>query len=190
MHAPVFPSLYAAVYIVRPFNYYTTNVGKTKGVTLPYGLSVFDELYECLVESRRRLKAKVRQSPWIQTLIDGIDAAEAKLDIYYNKMYSDIGSFYALGAILNPMKKLNAFNPGFCWLDTTVKDWGLEFEDQFRELYRQSYIRNGSSSERLRAIREVNMDPLALMLDRSRYTQDIIPSVESEEVGDNQNEID
>jgi hypothetical protein len=159
--------------IVRPFNFFTTSVGKTKGVTLPYGLAIYDELYERLTESRRRLKAKVQSYPWVNTLIEGIDAAEAKLDIYYNKMYSDIGSFYALGAILNPNTKLKAFDPDFCWLDFKAKDWQFEFEDQFRELYRQSYRQDSSSAERLRVIRQVNMDPLALMLNRSRYTRDI-----------------
>jgi len=48
--------------ILRPFNFFTNTVGKTKGTTLPYGLRVFDELYERLTESRRRLQKKVTTS--------------------------------------------------------------------------------------------------------------------------------
>jgi hypothetical protein len=155
--------------LVRPFNFFTTNIGKTKSVTLPYGLGIYDELFEQLTESRRRLKAKAIKSPWVNTLISSIDAAEKKLDKYYNKMYSDVGSFYALGAILNPNKKLEAFNPDHCWLDTKSRNWQAEYEAQFRELYQQSYAQKSSAIGRLENLRELNMDPLAIVLDRGRY---------------------
>lgn len=157
--------------IVRPFNFLTTTVGKTKGVTLPYGLNVFDELYERLNESHRRLKAKRQEKPWVKVLLKGIEEAIIKLDVYYKKMYGNLGSFYALGAILHPGLKLQAFNPVYSWLGES-KDWKVEFEEQFRELYRQSYFKDSNNVEHLQLLRHTNKDPLALMLSRSRYSRD------------------
>jgi len=37
--------------ILWPFNFFTNTIGKTKGITLPYSLRVFDKLYEQLIES-------------------------------------------------------------------------------------------------------------------------------------------
>lgn len=180
--------------IVRPFNFFTTTVGKTKSVTLPYGLAIYDELFERLMESRRRLKAKEHKYLWVTVLIEGIDAAQAKLDHYYNKTYTDLGSFYGIGAILNPNSKLTAFDPDYCWLNPNIKNWQDEFEDQFRELYRRDYSHYSSDSTHLKHLREVNMDPLALMLDRSRYKRSaVLQPVAASEGGDEQgtwNEID
>lgn len=160
--------------LVRPFNFFTTTVGKTKSVTLCYGLRVYDELYERINECRRKLKEKRNhpQFDWVSLLIESLDAAEAKLDQYYNKMYGNIGSIYAMGAILDPSLKLEAFNEDYCWLDTRGIDWKMEFETQFRNLFQQSYSHKSSSAERLAVIRETNVDPLALMLNRSRYTRE------------------
>lgn len=44
--------------LVRSFNFFTQTVGKTRAATLPYALSIYDELYERLAESRRRILAK------------------------------------------------------------------------------------------------------------------------------------
>jgi hypothetical protein len=164
--------------ILRPFNFFTQTVSKTKGITLPYVLSIYDELFERLSESRRRLLVKVSSCTWVKPLIQGISAAENKLDDYYHKTYSNLGSIYGIGAILNPKLKLEAFDPNFCWLDPTSRDWAREFEDQFRELFRQGYKDRSSNSEHLRTVREANMDPLALVLDRNRTTRDISEHVQ------------
>ncbi len=159
--------------IVRPFNFFTSTVGKTKSITLPYALPIYDELFERLNESRRRLKAKSTRLEWVSVLIEGIDAAEAKLDFYYNKTYSNLGSLFGIGAILNPVSRSNCFDQDYCWLDFNAKDWKEEFEDQFRELFRRDYSERGGRLQYLRDIQESNMDPLALMLDRSRVSRDI-----------------
>jgi hypothetical protein len=165
--------------ILRPFNFFTQTIGRTKSVTLPYVLSIYDELFERLFESRRRLQAKVESCPWVKSLIKGIDAAETKLDVYYNKVYSNLGSIYGIGAILNPKMKLKSFDPEFCWLDTTARDWKFEFEEQFRQLFRQQYKDRSNSSEHLQMVREANMDPLALVLDRNRTLRDISQNSQS-----------
>jgi hypothetical protein len=156
--------------LLRPFNFFTTTIGKTKSITLPYALRIYDELYERLNESRRRLKAKVNRKPWVRVLLEGIDAAEAKLDQYYNKMYTDLGSIYAIGAILNPSLKSETFNPDYCWLDFNVKDWQFEFKEQFQELFQKNYRDRAGNSQRLQTLRELNMDAIALALDRDRLS--------------------
>jgi len=155
--------------LVRPFAFFTATMGRTKSITLPYALQVYDEMFERLVECRRRLIPKVARKPWVQKLIDGIDSAEDKLMKYYNKTYTNLGSVYAIGAILNPGQKLDAFDEKYCWLDFKKKNWKFEFEDHLHTLYRQNYsTTNCSNAAQLEALRQVNADPLAIMLDRSR----------------------
>jgi len=158
--------------IVRPFNFFTSTVGKTRDVTLPYALPIYDELFERLTECRRRLNAKIHRYPWAQQLIDGIDAAEEKLDSYYNKTYSNLGSFYGIGALLNPAYKSKVFNKQYCWLDFEQQDWETEFEEQFENLFEQSYAGNqeepNTQATRLQALRHTNINPLAAALERSR----------------------
>jgi hypothetical protein len=89
-------------------------MGKTKGITLPYALGIYDELYKRLFESRRRLEAKVSKYSWVLQLIKGIKAAEQKLNTYYKKIYSDLGSVYIIGVILNPKSKLDSFDLEYC----------------------------------------------------------------------------
>jgi hypothetical protein len=159
--------------IVRPFNFFTTNVGRTKSITLPYTLSIYDVLFERLTESRRRLEAKVSSAPWVQELIDGINSAEVKLDKYYNKVYTDIGSLYGIGALLNPKLKLDSFNQDFCWLNFDTRDWAAEFEFQLRTLYGRQYDQyERQQTERLQALRDQNRDPLALLLDSNRLNHE------------------
>jgi hypothetical protein len=159
--------------LVRPFNFLTSTVGKTKGITLPYALGIYDQLYESLFESRRRLVAKRRKYPWVEQLIKGIEAAEAKIDKYYQKSYGDLGSVYAIGAILNPKTKLDSFDPEYCWLNPAGVEWREEFEGQFREMYCRNYKDKARSVEHLQHIRDANIDPLALMLDRTRVMRDL-----------------
>ena len=175
--------------IIRPFNFFTTTVGKTKSVTLPYTLQIYDELFERLTESRRRLTAKQSGQPWVKILIHGINTAEQKLDQYYNLTYTNLGSIYGIGALLNPLSKSSSFNPDYCWLDHSVKDWEEEFVDHFRNLYSEQYAKETGRSGRLQALRDSNRDPLALMLDRSRITRESIP-VDLAEDRDNFHEVD
>ena len=49
--------------IIRLFNFFIIIVRKTKSVTLPYTLQIYDELFKRLTESRRRLKAKQVNQP-------------------------------------------------------------------------------------------------------------------------------
>jgi hypothetical protein len=108
--------------ILWPFNFFTQIVGRTKGITLPYILSIYNKLFECLSESCYRLLVKALSYTWVKLLIQGISAAEDKLDNYYHKTYSNLRSIYSIGAILNLKLKLEAFDPNFCWLDLTSRD--------------------------------------------------------------------
>jgi hypothetical protein len=159
--------------LLRPFNFFTTTIGKTTSVTLPYALSIYDELFEHLQESRRVLTKKSVAQLWVKDLIGAINAAEAKLDTYYNKTYSSLGSLYGIGAILDPKSKLKSFEEDYCWLNFKTVDWAKEFERQFRSLYDTEYKEKSTNADRLSQIREVNHDPLALALSRKRFTRDI-----------------
>ena len=154
--------------LVRPFNFFTTSVGKTRDITLPYALPIYDELFERLTESRRRLRGKVQRYPWVQKLIEGVDAAESKLDFYYNKTYSNLGSIYGIGALLCPSLKSTVFDKDYCWLDFSLKDWRIEYEEQLEELYQKRYSQQDTRANRLRDLRETNINPLVAALDRSR----------------------
>jgi hypothetical protein len=136
-----------------------------------------------LTESRRRLKAKQADQPWVKVLIEGIDAAEKKLDQYYNLTYTDLGSIYGIGALLNPWSKSTSFDPEYCWLDPSRRDWAEEFDDQLRNLYSTQYAKGTGASGRLQALRDSNRDPLALMLDRSRITRDLDSDASVEDGG-------
>jgi len=105
--------------ITRPFNFFTTAIGKSTAPTLPYTFGIYDELFEKLEECHRRLSWRVKKYYWIRDLITGIEAAQAKLSKYYKRTYSNIGSIYAIGAILNPNTKLSQFDEKYCWLDFT-----------------------------------------------------------------------
>jgi hypothetical protein len=116
------------------------------------------------------------RTSWVKLLVEGLDAVMKKLDQYYGKMYTNLGSYYTMGTLLNPNSKNTAFHEKYTWLNSDSRDWQSEFEEQFRELYRKYYQHKANNTERLRVVRERNIDPLALMLDRSQYLQASIRS--------------
>jgi len=73
-------------------------------------------------------------------------------------------------------------------LNFELQDWKLEFEDQFRGLYRRDYADKGSRQEYLRGIQDCNTDPLALMLDRTRVNRD--NEGQMTQVAEEYNEVD
>lgn len=171
--------------VTRHFGFWTANIGKATGSRLGYVLTAYDELFEGLEECCRRLKPL--RDPWIPDLLKGIDKAMQKLDKYYNKTYSATGSFYAFGAILSPRLKMTIFNPEYCWLDPNV-DWQERFEGELRELYFQHYADRevlGPVQQKSR-YREVDVDPMALLLSRKRGSSSMgsIPRVEGLDGGE------
>ena len=114
--------------IIQLFNFFIINVGRTKSITLLYTLSIYNLLFEYLTESYHRLQSKLSSNPQVKELIDSIDCTEVKLDKYYNKVYTNIGSLYRIESILNLNLKLSSFNKDFCQLNFVEKDWATEFE--------------------------------------------------------------
>jgi len=51
-------------------------------------------------------------------MIGAIEAASKKIMKYYEKLYSNTTSPYAIASILNPSVKLSYFNPKVCKLNT------------------------------------------------------------------------
>ncbi len=164
--------------IARPFVFFTQSIGKSSSPTLPYVLETYDSLFERLNESHRRLTSLTQRESTVAvtSLLSGIKAAQAKLDFYYNKVYGNLGSLYGIGAILNPERKLDVFDPEFCWLDPTEKDWKVEFEEQFRVLYTRDYGKQSYNTVHLQQLRDDTRDLLAIVLSFSRMTDSTISS--------------
>jgi hypothetical protein len=145
--------------VTRHFSFWTTNIGTATDSRVGYVLSIYDELFEALEECHRRLKPI--QEPWVKELINGIDMAILKLQKYYNKTYEDLGSFYALGAILSPRMKMGAFSPQHCWL-VEPENWKTKFEDELQTLYTMYYSDTGQSCQAVR-LTDRDLDPMTLV---------------------------
>ncbi|RDW70298.1 hypothetical protein BP5796_08695 [Coleophoma crateriformis] len=142
--------------------FWTTNIGTATDSRIGYVLGAYDELFEALEECNRRLKPL--SYPWIPELLTGIDKAIQKLDKYYNKTYGDLGSFYALGAILSPRLKMSAFSPKHCWLKNP-DDSQIKFENELRQLYSQYYSDREQSSYKP-CYSDWDLDPMSLVFDQ------------------------
>jgi hypothetical protein len=147
-------------------------MGRTTQPTIQYGFGVFDEIYERMNEVRRKLDIKqqreMRSRPakpvdWIQELKEAIDRSWLKLDKYYVKVYGDLGSIYALSAILDPSRKLDAFDPSIFWQGDHFQ---LEYEEQFITAFEQGYSQRASQENELHQLHHVNRDPLAMLFSR------------------------
>lgn len=151
--------------VARHFSFWTTNIGASKGARIGYLLGAYDELFEALEECRRRLRGLREEYTWTIELVSGIDAALKKLEKYYALTYSDIGSFYALGAILSPRIKMQAFALKYSWLfdPTRLKD---NFEFEFRNLYREYYAQREPINYTQQ--QEIDLDPMSLVFGQRR----------------------
>jgi hypothetical protein len=99
-------------------------------------------------------------------MIGATEAAEKKINKYYQKLYTNTGSLYAFASILNPGVKLSYFDPKVCKLNFEVRNWENEFQEQFKTLYEEQY--SSVRVTRKESYREVDLDPLALVLCQSR----------------------
>ena len=156
--------------VTQFFAFCTTNISKSRGSSIQYVYGLYDELFEHLHESVRRLEPFATQYSWVPNLIYGVESATEKLDKYYNACYNDLGSLYAFGTILWPQAKLSSFDPKYCWLDPNRRDWKNTFENQFHRVFRRDY--SNLEVQSVRVSRPINKDPIALLLHRSRSRRD------------------
>jgi hypothetical protein len=173
--------------ITKPFAYFTKQVSETKGVTVPYAIDIFNQLFERLFEARRRLEAKKLRYNWVKPLLTAIDKAELKLDKYYKKLFGEVGTCYAFGTILSPDLKLGPFDPDFLWLhpDSAPANstWKDEFQEQFSRAFCTHYANANMTSllqDRLIQSRIKNTRPISQM--RARISSSNLSSqADSEE---------
>ncbi|KAF4630158.1 hypothetical protein G7Y89_g7976 [Cudoniella acicularis] len=80
--------------LIKPFAFFITQVSNSKNVSVHNTLTIYDEVFKRLHESRRKLTTKINKPEyeWAQPLIGAIDEAEQKLDKYYKQIYRDLGS--------------------------------------------------------------------------------------------------
>jgi hypothetical protein len=123
--------------IVKPFNFFTTNIGQTRTPTVGHVFNVYDQLFDHLQSIQNRLQQK--QHSWVKPIICAVEAAQEKLDKYYRKIYSNLGSLYGIATLLTPEHKSTPFSSTECWLSPD-RDWSVEFEQQLKKAYNDHYL--------------------------------------------------
>ena len=120
--------------ILQPFHRFTTILSKTKDVTIHLVFKINNKLFEHLEKSIRQLRGK--KVVWKQLMLASLEAAKAKLSVYYADTDKVDGYLYAIGTILSPQDKLQFFS---------TKDWDPDPENPetyYRAKYRQSLESN------------------------------------------------
>jgi hypothetical protein len=98
--------------ILQPFyliSVITTAIGTTLDVTIPRIFQLYNWLFKQLETAKETLKTQARNSKYADKLLQAIEAAHDKLAEYYGKTEGETGTFYNLGAVLNPSMKLSLY---------------------------------------------------------------------------------
>jgi hypothetical protein len=168
--------------IIRPFNFITTNIGASNTPTIPHVFQVYDHLFETLHEHSRRLRIleSYREYADIKTLLGdllfAIDTGIIALTGYYEKSYKDVGSIFAVGALLNPDLKDGYFCPEYSWLNFERRDWKAEYVDHLKNWVKGEYSSTPDSlsaqrEDELLTCRSFNHHPFAQALSLARLSQ-------------------
>jgi hypothetical protein len=163
--------------ITKLFNFFTETIGTSKEPTIGYAFDVYTVLFEHLYTTALVLKKKIKQSrPWVKPLVDAVEAAIEKLDIYFRETYNNLGSIYALGTILSPSHRLSTFERHGSWLNES-EYWSTQYEDQFRRLYKEQYTEQSKPGSTAFSKPTLRMNSIALfMQQRKRKQQDDTPT--------------
>jgi hypothetical protein len=94
--------------LTRPFMLYTNAIGKTRGPTIHNAFETYDHLFDHIEIAADRLVPKKQK--WKTNLHAGLWAARDKLMKYYTQTNMSHGNIYACAALLDPSKKLTAFD--------------------------------------------------------------------------------
>jgi hypothetical protein len=155
--------------VTRPIAFMTASVGESTGPSVHLGFRVFDYIFEKLHEAHRRLveKEHTKNLYYVAPLVAAIELAELKLEKYFKKVYTNLGSVYGIAAILDPSNKLRGFNPSYMWLSprsTQETSWQEEYRAQITKLFKEKYASETTQSERLEVLQhtERRMHSLAM----------------------------
>jgi hypothetical protein len=91
-------------------------------------------------------------------LVAVIELAELKLEKYFKKVYTNLGSVYGIAAILDLSNKLRGFNPSYMWLSprlTQETSWQEEYRAQITKLFKEKYVSETTQSERLEVLQYI-----------------------------------
>lgn len=112
------------LYITEPFFLYTTELSKTREVTIHLVFKIYNALFEHLEKLMKQLRRKC--VPWKKQMLDSLEAGRSKLDEYYSQTDRVKPHIYAISTMLAPDNKFQFF---------LSDDW----DKQWRELYRISF---------------------------------------------------
>jgi len=94
--------------LTRPFMLYTNAIGKTRGPTIHNAFETYYHLFDHIETATDGLFPK--RQKWKTVLHEGLWAARDKLRKYYSQPTCSNGNIYACAALLDPSKKLTAFD--------------------------------------------------------------------------------
>lgn len=115
------------LWITQPFFDFTLELSKTKDATTHYVFKIYNKLFEHLEYSMGQLRRK--RVPWKRTMLQALQAAQAKLSEYYSQTDTIQGDLYAIGTMLAPVNKFHFFS---------TKDWDDIWRDRYRKSFKDS----------------------------------------------------
>jgi hypothetical protein len=117
--------------LTYPFYSFTVDLSEEEGPSVHRVFDIYNSLFDHLDDSIARLSRK--RTPWKTQVCEALEQAAAKLREYYNKTYRTEGYVYAIAALLDPAKKLDAFSAESWKNDGT--DWADKYERVLRKLF-------------------------------------------------------
>jgi hypothetical protein len=112
------------LHITHPFYEFTTELSRTRDVTVHYTFKMYNLLFDHIDGCIRQLTRK--RVPWKKKMHAALEASWAKLKHYYSKTDSIPGDLYAVSTMLSPVDKYAFF---------LTENW----EPQYCTQYRQSF---------------------------------------------------
>ncbi len=119
------------VELTFPFYSFTMDLEHGGGPSVHKVFDIYNALYDHLDDSKTRLRRK--RTPWKSQVCGALDAALAKHLEYYNRTYRTEGYVYAIASILDPSKKMTAFDDE-SWKDDAT-DWKTLYGTVFKEVF-------------------------------------------------------
>ncbi|KAA8646752.1 uncharacterized protein ATNIH1004_005427 [Aspergillus tanneri] len=94
------------LYITEPFFLYTTELLKTREVTIHLVFKIYNALFEHLEKSMKQLRRKC--VPWKKQMLNSLEAGRLKLDEYYSQTDRVKPHIYAISTMLAPIISSNS----------------------------------------------------------------------------------
>jgi hypothetical protein len=94
--------------LLKPFSQLTFAISTSLDVSVHEVFRLYNWLFEQLEHAKKEWEAKTDVS-YRGELIKAITAARDKLDEYYSRTDGDHGTFYNLGTVLDPTRKLQYY---------------------------------------------------------------------------------